>query len=103
MLHILLGADVKPFPAHYVPSPEKLAESIGAGVDYGLLPVQQCSYSIQQGHLVNLATAACVSVDLYWHYWNINSKILTDFTRYIEAKCKNLLKVNLVSAPLKAS
>jgi LysR family transcriptional regulator, chromosome initiation inhibitor len=36
---------------------------------------------IAQGELVNIAPAASVPVQLYWHCWNLESAVLDQLTR----------------------
>lgn len=68
------------FPTHYLPSSEKFADFISAGLAYGMLPTQQNAGLLALGQLVALAPEHMVSVKLYWHCWNLASRLLETFT-----------------------
>ncbi|GBC63652.1 transcriptional regulator ArgP [Desulfonema ishimotonii] len=78
-------------PAHYLPSPEKFAELITSGLAYGMLPDLQSRSLADAGRLVDLAPSHSVSVRLYWHCWNINSRLLRKFTAHLIAQARILL------------
>lgn len=72
-----------PLPAHYLPSPDKFVDFIAAGLAYGMLPDQQSHDLLKQGRLVDLAPGCRVAVKLYWHCWNLKSRLLGDFTDHL--------------------
>ena len=78
-----LGEVPSPVPAHYVPSSEKFAFFISAGFAYGMLPDQQSQALEDAGEIVNLAPDCTVSVRLYWHCWNLESRLLKKLSRII--------------------
>lgn len=63
-------------PAHYIPSSEKFAQFMVAGLGYGILPFRQSKAYIQAGQLVDLAPGHTLQIKLYWHCWNLKSKRL---------------------------
>ena len=78
-------------PASYVPSAEKFVDFITMGLGYGMLPRQQSERFTGDGRLVDLAPGCNISVKLYWHCWNIKSKLLAQFTRQLILGAKALL------------
>ncbi len=87
----VIGAAPTQLPAHYVPSSEKFAFFISAGIGYGMLPDQQSAALETAGKIVNLAPAGKVAVRLYWHCWNIKSRLLERLTRTLVDKAGELL------------
>lgn len=67
-------------PVHYLPSSEKFADFIRAGLCCGMLPDQQSDHLLASGRLVDLAPGHPVRVDLFWHCWNLRSRLLESFT-----------------------
>lgn len=86
-----LGAVVEAIPANYIPSAEKFADFIAAGLGYGMLPWQQSGPFVRSGRLVDLAPGFTVPVKLYWHCWNLKSKLLDKLTSQLIVKAKALL------------
>ena len=86
-----LGAVPDTLPAHYIPSAEKFADFIAEGLGYGMLPTQQSEPFTQTGRLVDLAPDYSVPVKLYWHCWNLKSKLLVKLTEHLISKTKTLL------------
>ncbi|MFV0438520.1 MAG: LysR family transcriptional regulator ArgP [Desulfopila sp.] len=78
-------------PNHFVPSVEKYAEMIRLGLAYGMLPEQQSTPLLHAGQICDLLPGCRVAVKLYWHYWSLDSKLLTTFTRRLTAGAKTLL------------
>ncbi len=74
---------IKNIPIHYVPSSEKFFQMVADGLAYGMVPDFQGLDLIRSGKLLDLAPACPVKVDLYWHRWNLKSKLLDEFSRAI--------------------
>jgi LysR family transcriptional regulator (chromosome initiation inhibitor) len=70
-------------PTHYVPSPEKFVELILDGVAHGMVPDLQGLAHMKTGRLVDLAPGSHLGVDLYWHRWNLSSRLLDEFSKAI--------------------
>ncbi len=87
----LFGAIPAPLPTHYLPSSEKFAEVIAAGMGYGMLPDQQSQSLVQQGRIIDLAPGILVPVRLYWHCWNRTSTILGKLSEYLVSEAKSRL------------
>jgi len=78
-------------PIHYVPSTRTYTSFILSSLAYGLLPEQECRALLQSGQLINLFPKNPVLIDLYWHYWNLKSKLLESFSKHLVLKSKSLL------------
>lgn len=73
----------KELPTHYVPSTTVFIDLVRHGTGYGMLPMQHSLELVKKKQIVDLAPKHKVKVDLYWHCWNLNSKILKAFTREV--------------------
>ena len=71
------------FPINYVPSSEKFLDFIAMGIGYGMLPLQQSAPLLGEGRLIDLAPGNPVAVKLYWHCWNLKSKLLESLTHHL--------------------
>ncbi len=78
-----LGVGGKDYPISYVPSSDQFAQMILDGIAYGMVPDLQGLEHIKSGHLVDLIPDCHIHVKLYWHRWNLNSKLLDEFSRSI--------------------
>lgn len=64
---------------------------MAAGLGYGMLPAQQSEPFIRTGQLVDLAPGYNVPVKLYWHCWNLKSKLLVKLTDQLTFRAETLL------------
>ncbi len=80
------------FPTHYVPSVDKFADFIALGLAYGMLPDQQSMPLVSTGKIVDLSPDCHVSVELYWHCWNLKSDLLEKLTQHLIRKAKTFLE-----------
>jgi len=76
LFRMALGDIPAPLPAHYIPSSEKFAYFISSGFAYGMLPAQQSQPLVAADQIVDLAPGSSVPVALYWHCWNLESRLL---------------------------
>jgi LysR family transcriptional regulator (chromosome initiation inhibitor) len=86
-----LGHVPTPLPGHYLPSSERFVDFIGSGLAYGMLPDQQSATLLAAGHLVDLWPACHVPVRLYWHCWNLKSRLLDGFTGHLVRRARSIL------------
>ena len=87
-----LGEVPPQIPAHYLPSSEKFVDFITADLGYGMLPDQACSDLLETGRLVDLSPRHWVPVALFWHRWNLKSRLLTQFTSQLVGNARDLLR-----------
>ena len=77
------GKSVQKIPTHYVPSSEKFVDLILDGLAYGMVPDLQGLVHIQSGRFMDLAPGTHIKVNLYWHRWNLSSRLLDEFSKAI--------------------
>ena len=65
----------------FVPSSEGQVRAVLAGWGATVVPELLVRGLLAQGELVNVAPAAAVPVQLYWHCWNLESAVLDQLTR----------------------
>ena len=87
LLKKIFSKKIEDIPTNYIPSTEKFVAFILNGHAYGAVPDEQSRALINKGTLVELAPGSSISIDLYWHCWNIKSELLEKFT---EALSKGL-------------
>ncbi len=63
-------------PANYIPAPNQYLQVIEAGCCYGMVPAWQGQNLQDSGVLHELIPGAEISVELYWHRWNIAAPAL---------------------------
>lgn len=80
-----LGLPLGAYPVQYVPASDPFVESIRLGMGYGMLPRQQYKSLLEAGELVDLAPGKYLDVQLYWHYWRIQSPRLVMLTEEVLA------------------
>ena len=71
------------FQLHYLPSAEKFVTVIKKGWVYGMLPDQQSVSHLENGELVDIRPGCHVPVRLYWHCWNLKSRLLERFSTHL--------------------
>jgi len=84
----------KEIPMHYVPSSVMFINLLKNGIAYGVLPRQQSQALVDNNQIIDLAPGTKVKVKLYWHCWNLNSRLLQTFTTQL-LKGFNQVKNNL--------
>ena len=80
----ILGNPPADFSTYYVPSSELFMDFIHNGIAYGAMPDQQSSSAVRQGLIYELTPDAREVVSLYWHCWNIESKLLQEFSLQLQ-------------------
>ncbi len=91
LFRLALGQVPDSIPTNYVPSAEKFVDVIAMGLGYGMLPRQQSKPFTGSGRFIDLAPGHHIPVKLYWHCWNLKSKLLVEFTRQLILGAKTLL------------
>ena len=78
------------YPIHYIPSTEQFLTMIEMNQSYGVVPLIQCYELIENKELIVLHDNK-LEIDLYWHYWNIDTRILNSLTKVLLDNCKDYL------------
>ncbi len=79
------------FPINYIPSTEQFAIFIEKDLGYGMLPEQQVKTHLKTGKMIDIAPEHKFPIKLYWHCWNLKSKILQKMTSALTLNVKKLL------------
>ncbi|XPV76642.1 MAG: LysR family transcriptional regulator ArgP [Desulfovibrio sp.] len=79
------------YPAYYMPSTERFVDVVATGIACGMLPDEQSHEYLASGELVELVPGHQMEMSLYWHCWNIESKLLKDFSDELVANARKLL------------
>lgn len=75
----------------FVPSSEGQVRAVLADWGASVVPELLVRPLLETGQLVNLAPAAALPVNLYWHCWNLDSPLLDELTRAITAAAGDAL------------
>ncbi len=78
-------------PAHYLPSPEQLAEAVLRSLGFAVMPDVQAAAEIKRGRLIELDQRGRLETALYWYRWNRPSDLLDRFSRLILAEGRRML------------
>ncbi len=82
----------------FVPSSEGQVRAVLAGWGASVVPEMLVSLLLESGQLVNLVPDAALPVNLYWHCWNLDSPLLDELTRAIQAAAERCLAAESVPA-----
>lgn len=85
-------AHVPRYPVHYVPSSERFVDVLGWGIAYGMAPAMQAKDLVRDGVLVDLMPGKCVPVHLYWHGWQLRTRVTDALARHVVAAAHALLQ-----------
>ncbi|MFH1913685.1 MAG: LysR family transcriptional regulator ArgP [Pseudomonadota bacterium] len=86
-----LGSEPPGYTPFYLPSSEQFAPAIASGRVCGMLPDEQANGLVACGELVDLLPGHAFTVSLHWHCWNLETGVLTRFTRALVAGARRLL------------
>ncbi|MCL6417449.1 LysR family transcriptional regulator ArgP [Aestuariirhabdus sp. Z084] len=83
------------YPSHQLPSTQAFLDAALLGMAYSLVPRIQAAEPLQKGLLKELAPGYEVHSDLYWHYWNIRSPLLEQFSQaLLQQAAKQLVPID---------
>jgi LysR family transcriptional regulator (chromosome initiation inhibitor) len=86
-----LGSEPSSYSAFHLPSSERFAPAISSGRVCGMLPGEQAHGPLARGELVDLLPGHVCTVRLHWHCWNLETGVLTRFTRALVAGARRVL------------
>jgi len=78
-------------PHHFFPSAEGFVTFIKAGFGYGVVPDKQVADEIKAGNLVEVFPGSTLRMPLYWHQWNIQTKLTKALSEAIIRACTDWL------------
>ena len=76
-----------------LPSCEAQVRAVRAGWGIGVLPELLVQPALQGGDLVNVAPGHALAIALYWHCWNLESRVLARVSQALLHKAQQLLQV----------
>jgi LysR family transcriptional regulator (chromosome initiation inhibitor) len=76
----------------FVPSSEGQVRAVLAGWGASIVPELLVRDMLESGHLVNLAPAMRLPVNLYWHCWNLDSEVIDRLTLALSGAANQLLE-----------
>ena len=76
-----------------LPSCEAQVRAVRAGWGIGVLPELLVQPALQAGDLVNVAPGHALAIALYWHCWNLESRVLARVSQALLHKAQQLLQV----------
>ena len=80
------------FAAHYIPAPEQFLQVIAAGYCYGMVPDWQAEKLLKDGTLQEVVPAATLTIELYWHCWNLTTEPLQHLSAQLVSGARRLLE-----------
>ncbi|WP_313569590.1 LysR family transcriptional regulator ArgP [Comamonas terrigena] len=90
----LLGLSQVVLNSLYLPNSEAQVRAVEAGWGVGVLPELLVRDRLSHGRLVDVAPGTMLSIDLYWHCWNLDSSLLRQLTDTLLQGAKVNLKDN---------
>jgi LysR family transcriptional regulator (chromosome initiation inhibitor) len=79
-------------PTFFIPSTEIYGLFVSEGKCYGILPEQQSKQLEASGKIMNLKPECKVEVELFWHSWNLKSRLMENFNRHLLKKVRKILR-----------
>jgi LysR family transcriptional regulator, chromosome initiation inhibitor len=76
----------------FVPSSQAQVRAVGDGWGASVVPQMTVQSALDSGELINLLPNFSLSVQLYWHCWNLESVVLDNLTHAVVSCAKRLLK-----------
>ncbi|MDQ7834136.1 MAG: LysR family transcriptional regulator ArgP [Humidesulfovibrio sp.] len=89
-LAMVLGVSPENAPRHHVPDSERFVDFVLGSAGYGLIPHLQAKPHFATGSLVDLSPVT-MPVPLYWHCWNIPSRLLARMGKALKAEARKQL------------
>jgi LysR family transcriptional regulator (chromosome initiation inhibitor) len=86
----------------FVPSTEGQLRAVVAGWGASVVPELLVRRLLQQGRLVNIAPSHSLSIQLYWHCWNLESEVLDALTAGLTLAAHAALASTPVPCPANA-
>lgn len=78
----------------YLPNSEAQVRAVEAGWGVGVLPELLVHDRLTCGRLVDVAPGTMLSINLYWHCWNLDSALLRQLTHTLQVHAERALEDN---------
>ncbi|MEZ0575433.1 LysR family transcriptional regulator ArgP [Halodesulfovibrio aestuarii] len=76
------------FPTHYVPDSHMFVDMCKKGLGYGMIPSLQIEEELRSKQLIPIVEKYSVTVRLYWHCWNLQTRHIMMLTDAFEKVAK---------------
>lgn len=90
----LLGLKQVVLQSLYLPNSQVQVRAVEAGWGVGVLPELLVQDRLSNGCLVDVAPGTMLSIELYWHCWNLSSSLLQQLTDVLQKGALHSLKDN---------
>lgn len=94
----LLGLQQVVLNSLYLPNSEAQVRAVEAGWGVGVLPELLVRDRLSRGRLVDVAPGTMLSIDLYWHCWNLDSNLLQQLTVALQQGAQSNLEDNCLES-----
>ncbi|AWF80255.1 ArgP/LysG family DNA-binding transcriptional regulator [Microbulbifer sp. A4B17] len=86
------GVETGQYPSHEIPSSKSFLSFLTLGLGWGMAPDIQVASLLKSGKLVKLAEDQCLEIPLYWHVWNLKSKLIKQITINLTEQAQKALQ-----------
>ncbi|WP_444891043.1 LysR family transcriptional regulator ArgP [Microbulbifer sp. DLAB2-AA] len=74
------GIEAGQYPSHEIPSSKGFLNFLTLGLGWGMAPDIQVEDLLRQEKLIKLTPDQHLKIPLYWHVWNLKSKLIKEIT-----------------------
>lgn len=85
-LQQFFGLEPHEYSRHRIPSSQAFCGVIVRGLACGMVPDQQGRALLEAGEAVDMAPGRYLAVPLYWHVWNLGSRLIRQLTDVLVAE-----------------
>ncbi len=78
-------------PRHRIPAPDSFLDFIARGWAWGMVPDLQSADWLARGDVVELLPGHTVQVPLYWHIWNLQTRLYRELTSHLRQAAERAL------------
>lgn len=91
-LQQFFGVAAHEYPRHRIPSSQAFCDLIARGLACGMVPDQQGQPMMESGAAVDMAPGCYLAVPLYWHVWNLQSRLISQLTAALVTEARTQLE-----------
>ncbi|GAA0786963.1 LysR family transcriptional regulator ArgP [Marinobacterium sediminicola] len=91
-LQQFFGLKPHEYPRHRIPSSQAFCNLIERGLACGMVPDQQGRPMMEAGRAVDMMPGCYLAVPLYWHVWNLGSRLIRQLTEALVAEAERQLE-----------
>ncbi|EQC00664.1 HTH-type transcriptional regulator ArgP [Photorhabdus temperata] len=76
---------------HYIPSTEAFYIAVKMGVGYGMISQLHYQDAVEKGELIDICPGRYTNINLFWHYWHVQSPKLERLTQCLVSEAPRFL------------